>query len=102
MNLQCGYLPGTNSSLYHPIQNVKFWGDKWKTCRIVVNDKTIKTIMNENISYEIDINFNSKSYNVGLFLNNKIIYEHKYLYHAELVFDGTPEYEFKKTMLIDH
>lgn len=101
MKLQCGYLPGTNSMCYHPIQNVKFWGDNWKTCNIVLDGKIIKTITNNNQTVIVEQELNN-SYGIELKVNGQKIYEHFYVYYVDLVFDSQPEYELIESMIVDH
>jgi hypothetical protein len=101
MNIQCGYLPGTNSSCYHPIQNVKFWGKNWKTCKVILGETTIYTIINNQQSYLVEQTSNDQ-YKIELKINGQKIYEYNYLYFVNLVFDQTPQYELEKSMIVDH
>lgn len=101
MKLQCGYLPGTNSMCYHPIQNVKFWGDNWKTCNIVLDGKTIKTITNNNQTVIVEQEHNN-SYEIEFKVNEQTIYKQRYLYFVDLIFDSPPEYELIDSMIVDH
>jgi hypothetical protein len=101
MKLQCGYLPGTDSMCYHPIQNLKFWGKSWNICNFVLNGETIYTLENNNLVYNINFgHFNS--YNIGIQINNENIYEQHQLYYIDLEFDFEPEYEIIKSMIVDH
>jgi hypothetical protein len=101
MNLQCGYLPETKSSCYHPVQNVNFWGSNWNNCQILLNGKTLHTITNNNRKYNVCLNQNN-SYGIELRVNEQKIYEHPQLYYVELIFDSPPEYELIQTMIVDH
>lgn len=101
MKLQCGYLPGTNSMCYHPIQNLKFWGVNWKTCQVILDEKPIHTITNNQQSYLVELTHNN-SYKCELKVNDKKIYEHPHLFFVDLVFDFEPEYELIKSMIVDH
>jgi hypothetical protein len=101
MNLQCGYLPETKSSCYHPVQNVNFWGSNWKTCQVILNEKTLHTITNNSRKITVEQSINN-SYGIELRVNGQKIYEHPQLYYVELVFDSPPEYELIKSMIVDH
>ena len=100
MNLQCGYLPETKSSCYHPVQNVNFWGSNWKTCQVILDKKTLHTITNNNKKFTVEQTLNN-SYGIELRVNGQKIYEHPQLYYVELIFDSTPDYELIQTIIVD-
>jgi len=107
MKLQCGYLPGTNSLCYNPIQNVKFWGNTWKSCQFILDDKIIYTLtnnhVNNNKSYLIEQHKNNSD-KIELRVNGQKVYDQKYLYCVDIVFDSDsqPEYELIESMIVDH
>jgi len=101
MKIQCGYIPGTNSSCYHPIKNVKFWGENWNDCQVILNGKNIHTIKNNNQPFTVELVSNI-SYGIELRVTGQKIYEHPQLYHVDLVFDSIPEYELIESMIVDH
>ena len=101
MKLQCGYLPETKSSCYHPIKNVKFWGKNWKSCQVILDGKIIFTITNNNQPVTVEQTQNN-SYGIELKVNGQKIYEYNYLYCVDLVFDSTPDYELIDSMIVDH
>ena len=101
MKLQCGYLPGTDSACYHPIQNVKFWGNAWKECKIIYKDQVVHTVTNNNQPFLIELGHND-SYGIELKVNGEKIYEYRYLFYVDLVFDSQPEYELIESMIVDH
>lgn len=101
MKLQCGYLPGTRSMCYHPIKNIKFWGENWKTCQVVLDDKIIFVISNNNRTVTIEQEHNN-SYDIELKVNEQTIYKQRYLYFVDLIFDSPPEYELIDSMIVDH
>ena len=101
MKLQCGYIPGTKSMCYHPIKNVKFWGSSWTTCRILLNNKTLHTINNNNNTITVE-QITNDSYGIELQVNGQKIYEDPHLYYVDLVFDSTPNYELIDSMIVDH
>ena len=102
MKLQCGYIPGTQSMCYHPIKNIKFWGSSWSTCTVSVNGKILKVIVNENVPVTIIQKHKNGEYLIELTVNGESIYEQQYLYHADLEFEGIPEYELSDNMIVDH
>jgi hypothetical protein len=101
MNLQCGYIPGTESMCYHPIQNIDFWGSNWNNCQILLNGKTLHTIINNNKKFTVEQSLNN-SYGIELQVNGQKIYEHRQLYYVDLVFDSAPDYELIESMIVDH
>lgn len=102
MILQCGYLPGTNSMCYHPIQNVSFWGVNWSTCNIILNNKIIYTIQNNGSTKYVIEQISNDDYKIELKVNNNKIYQHGQLYYVDLEFDFSPEYELVESLIVDH
>jgi hypothetical protein len=81
-----GYLPGTNSMRLHPIRNIIIQPEGWKHFTLEVNNKTFNF---ENISKEITINMNyNNGYKIVLYVNDKEIYQHLYIFHYTLTFSG--------------
>ena len=102
MKLQCGYIPGTQSMCYHPIKNIKFFGSNWLTCTVIIHGKIITVIKNENVPVIIKQQYQNNTYVLELTVNNKSVYSQQYLFHVDLEFTGTPEYEMINDMIVDH
>lgn len=100
MNLQCGYIPGTQSMCYHPVQNVTFWGNNWTNCHIILNGKIIHTIKNNNKRFEVSLTSNNN--NIELRVNDSIVHAQHQLYYVDLKFDSSPFYVLTKSMIVDH
>jgi len=102
MILQCGYIPGTDSQCYHPVQNVEFWGSEWTVCKVILNGSIIGTINNLKEIINVSIVPNQKLHSIDLQVNQKKIYGDPQLYYVNLEFDGNPEYKLFKSMIVDH
>ncbi len=97
-----GYLPGTNSLRLHPIRNIIIQPEGWKYFTLEVNNKTFNF---ENISKEITINMKyNNGYKMGLYVNDKEIYQYPYIFHYTLNFIGDFDkncISYKQEMIYD-
>ncbi len=97
-----GYLPGTNSVRLHPIRNIIIKPEGWTQFTLEVNNKTFNF---QNISKEVTINMNyNDSYKIGLYVNNKEIYQYPYIFHYTLTFNGHYDescISYKQEMIYD-
>ena len=81
-----GYIPGTNSTRNHPIKNIIIKPDGWKEFTLEVNGKTFQF---ENINKELNIEISlNDNYKIVLYINNKEIYKHSYIFHYTITFSG--------------
>jgi hypothetical protein len=87
----CGYLPGTESVRYHPVQNIRLTeSDDWSRAEICYTDKetkltkTLYTIGNiPNTSYNI-VMLDTHNYMIALYVNGKLVIELQHLFHVEI------------------
>ena len=81
-----GYIPGTKSCRNHSIKNINIKPDGWKEFTLEVNGKTFQF---ENINKELNIEINyNNSYKMGLYINDKEIYQYPYLFNYTIIFNG--------------